>query len=351
MPDQAADPQIKVLYVDDDVALVRLVQKSLGRRGFEVSHAANAEEALGHIAGGGIDVIALDHYLSSGTGLDFLNRLADRENSPAVVYVTGTSEMSVAVAALKAGAVDFVPKTVGDDFLILLGAALKQAVEKTRLRALKEAAEREVRIARERAETLLVEVNHRVANSLTLVASLVSLQANAVVDEGARNALEETKARIYAISLVHKRLYSSGDVRFVELKEYLSGLLEHLELAMRNEGHLTSLKLDIAPLNLRTDASINLGVIVTEWITNAFKYAYPDGQGEVRVTLKLVNEKVAELSVEDDGIGRGDAGHPKGSGLGTRMVRAMAGSMGAQIHYLDGPPGTSARLVFPLEKA
>ena len=351
MLDKAEEPQIKVLYVDDDVALVRLAQKSLGRRGFEVAHASNAGEALEHIASSPVDVIALDHYLSSGTGLDFLSRLAETPNSPAVVYVTGTSEMSVAVAALKAGAVDFVPKTVGDDFLILLASALTQAVEKTRLKALKEAAEREVRIARDRAETLLTEVNHRVANSLTLVASLVSLQANAVMDEGAKSALEETKARIYAISLVHKRLYSSGDVRFVELKEYLTGLLEHLELAMRNEGNRTSLKLDIEPLKLRTDTSINLGVIVTEWVTNAFKYAYPVGPGEVRVALKLVDEKTAQLSVEDDGGGRGDAGQPKGSGLGTRIVRAMAGSMGAHIRYLDGPPGTSARLVFPLEIA
>lgn len=349
MPDKAADPQINVLYVDDDVALVRLVQKSLGRRGFEVAHASNAEEALDYIVSGAVDVIALDHYLSSGTGLDFLGRLAETPNSPAVVYVTGTSEMSVAVAALKAGAVDFVPKTVGDDFLILLGSALKQAVEKSRLKVLKEAAEQEVRIARDRAETLLTEVNHRVANSLTLVASFVSLQANAVADEGAKSALEETKARIYAISLVHKRLYSSGDVRFVELKEYLSGLLEHLELAMRNEGHRTSLKLEIESLKLRTDASINLGVIVTEWVTNAFKYAYPDGPGEVRVALKLVNDKTAQLSVEDDGVGRGDSSQPKGSGLGTRIVRAMAGSMGAHIRYLDGPPGTASHLVFPLE--
>ena len=351
MPDKAAEPDIKVLYVDDDAALVRLVQKSLGRRGFEVIHAANAEDALTHIAGGTVDVIALDHYLTSSTGLDFLGRLADLTNSPAVVYVTGTSEMNVAVAALKAGAVDFVPKTVGDDFLILLGSALKQAVEKTRLSAQKEAAEREVRIARDRAEALLTEVNHRVANSLTLVASLVNLQANAVNDQGAKNALEETKARIYAISLVHKRLYSSGDVRFVELKEYLSGLLEHLGLAMRDEGHGTSLKFDLEPLKLRTDASINLGVIVTEWVTNAFKYAYPRSPGEVRVRLKLLTEKSAQLSVEDDGIGRGDGGSPKGSGLGTRIVRAMAASMGAQIHYLEAAPGTTARLVFPLEMA
>ena len=157
MPDRAPEPVIKVLYVDDDVALVRLVQKALGRAGFEVVHAGNATEALSQIALGGIDVLALDHYLTSGTGLDFLGHLSELDNAPPIVYVTGTSEMNVAVAALKAGAIDFVPKTVGDDFLILLGSALKQAVEKAQLKAQKEAAEREIRIARDRAEALLTD--------------------------------------------------------------------------------------------------------------------------------------------------------------------------------------------------
>lgn len=349
MPEAAGEPTIRVLYVDDDVALVRLAQKALGRQGFDVVHAANGDEALYHIAGKNIDVIALDHYLTTGTGLDFLVRLSGVASAPAVVYVTGTSEMNVAVAALTAGAVDFVPKTVGDDFLVLLGSALRQAVEKARLKSKKEEAERQVRISRDRAEALLTEVNHRVANSLTLVASLVSLQAKAVNNEEAKIALEETKARIYAISLVHKRLYSSGDVRFVELDEYLSGLLDHLEMAMRSEGSPTSLKYELEPLKLRTDASINLGVVVTEWVTNAFKYAYPTRKGEIRVRLKLIPEGQVELIVEDDGIGRPDDGLVRGSGLGTSIAKAMAQSMGAKIDYLEGKPGTRARLVFPLE--
>src|SRR5262245_8903673 len=137
-------PVIQVLYVDDDHALVRLVQRTLGRNGFEVEHAASGEEALKAIAGRLIDVIALDHYLATGTGLDLISRLKGMSNAPPVVYVTGSTDMSVAVAALKAGAADFVPKTVGDDFLVLLGSALQQAVNKARLRAQKEAAEEEV---------------------------------------------------------------------------------------------------------------------------------------------------------------------------------------------------------------
>lgn len=203
--------------------------------------------------------------------------------------------------------------------------------------------------ARDRAEVLLAEVNHRVANSLSLVASLVTLQANALKDPAARQALDETQARILAISLVHKRLYTSGDVRFVQLDEYLASLLEHLETSMRAEGHGgASLRHALEPLQMRTDASVNLGVVVAEWVTNAFKYAYPgERRGEVWVRLKRLADGRAELVVEDDGVGRSE-GETKGTGLGTRIVRGIASAMRADVEYLARDPGTAARLVFPL---
>ena len=200
--------------------------------------------------------------------------------------------------------------------------------------------------ARDKAEVLLAEVNHRVANSLSMVASLVRLQSNAIKDEGAREALKETQARIDAISSVHKRLYSSGDARFVELDEYLSDLLSNVEIAMRNEGHGASLRYDLEPLKLKPDSSVNLGVIVTEWVTNAFKYAYPDHAGEVRVRLTSLSDGRAELVVEDDGIGRSAEAAPKGSGLGTKIVNAMARTIGAEVEYFVRYPGTGARLAF-----
>jgi two-component sensor histidine kinase len=205
--------------------------------------------------------------------------------------------------------------------------------------------------ARDRAEVLLAEVNHRVANSLQMVGALVKLQANAMTDEAAKKALAETQARIYAIGLIHTRLYSSGDVRLVALDEYLSGLLDHLATAMRSEGHGASVKYELEPLKLPTDASVSLGVVATEWVTNAFKYAYPDWRGEVRVRLQRRADGQAELMVEDDGVGRSEDQPAQGTGLGTRLVKAMAGTMGARIEYLPRQPGTVARLVFPLQKA
>jgi two-component sensor histidine kinase len=264
------------------------------------------------------------------------------------VYVTGSSELSVAVAALKAGAADFVPKTVGDDFLVLLASALEQAFEKSRLQAEKELAEREMRIAKDRAEVLLKEVNHRVANSLSLVVALVNLQASAITDPAAKNALNETQSRIYAISMVHKRLYSSSDVRYVALDEYLGSLLEHLQHSMRDHWSGTRFNAQLDTVLLKTDHSVNLGIIVAEWITNSCKYAYPQGSGEIRVRLQRSADGWAELSVEDDGVGRGEEAAAKGTGLGTRIVRAMAESMNASIEYANLKPGTSARLNFPI---
>ena len=199
--------------------------------------------------------------------------------------------------------------------------------------------------ARDRAEMLLAEVNHRVANSLTLVSSLVNLQSKALDDQGAKNALAETQDRIFAISLVHKRLYSSGDVRSVELKEYLSGLLGHLRTSLRSEGHGVNLAFEIDAIELETDASINLGVVITELVTNAFKYAYPNGAGEIRVRLTRLTDDV-ELVVEDDGVGRAEGTPAVGTGVGTRIINAMCVSLGSHITYRHRKPGTAACLVF-----
>lgn len=340
---------LRVLYVDDDPALSRLVQRALARRGYTVATAADAATGLARIAEGGIDVVALDHYLPTGTGLDVLAELGARQGSPPVVYVTGSAETTVAVEALKSGAFDYVPKTVNDEFLELLGSAIDQAVDKAKLIRAKEEAERQMRLAKERAETLLSEVNHRVANSLSMVAALVRLQANAIADKGAKAALSETQARIMAIAGVHRRLYTSDDVRTVEIHEYLTGLIAELGVSMREAGHTSSVRAEVETMQVPTDKAVSIGVVVTELVTNAFKYAYPDREGgDIRVTLGRRADGAARLLIEDDGIGwRGD-GAARGTGLGTRVVKAMAGSLGAELHYDAPERGTRIRLEFPV---
>lgn len=201
-------------------------------------------------------------------------------------------------------------------------------------------------MARERAEVLLTEVNHRVANSLQLVAALVGMQMRAVTDTAAKDALRETQSRINAISLIHKSLYTSGDVTNVALNDYLGAMLGNLETAMKKDGHTAILKCYLEPVSLSTDASVSLGVAVQELVTNAFKYAYPDEKpGEVRVRLKRLEGGKAELTVEDDGVGMAPNATHAGTGLGSKIIHTMASALKTHVEYINRAPGTSARLV------
>lgn len=197
--------------------------------------------------------------------------------------------------------------------------------------------------ARDRAEVLLTEVNHRVANSLTLVSSLVRLQMGVVSDDAARSALAETQTRIQAIAEMHKHLFTSGNVGLVAVDEYLSAVLAQLETAMKADSAGIRLNCAFEPFKLATSDCINVGIIVTEWVTNAYKYAYMGSRGEVRV--RLVRQAGAvEVTVEDDGVGRNDDMPAKGSGLGTRIVSTIAASMAAEVSYRRRQPGTEAWL-------
>jgi two-component sensor histidine kinase len=207
-------------------------------------------------------------------------------------------------------------------------------------------------MARERAEVLLAEVNHRVANSLQLVAVLVGMQMRSVADTGAKDALRETQSRINAISLIHKSLYTSGDVKNVALNDYLGAMLSNLETAMKNDGHTAILKCYLEPISLRTDASVSLGVAVQELVTNAFKYAYPDDEpGEVRVRLKRLGNDKAELTVEDDGVGIAPNAPHAGTGLGSKIIQTMASALQTHVEYINRRPGTAARLVLTTANA
>lgn len=336
----------RVLYIDDDPGLTRLVQKAMGRRGYEFANAETGEAGLEMIAASRYDVVALDHYLPTGTGLDVLKGMEGMEDRPAVVYVTGSAEMAIAVAALKSGATDFVPKSGAEEFMELLAASIDHAIDHVRLNRAKAKAEREVHEARERAEILLGEVNHRVANSLAMVAALVGLQSNAVEDPEAKRALSETQVRIQAIAGVHRHLYTSDDVRSVHVGDYLNSLMGELENTLQAEGLTAKLKLNVQGFPMATEKVASLGVIVTELVTNALKYAYTGRDpGEVRVLMAREGDLV-QLVVEDDGVGWTGTEKVQGTGLGSRIVKAMAISLGAEVGFGQGP-GTRVLVSFP----
>jgi two-component sensor histidine kinase/CheY-like chemotaxis protein len=340
---------VHVLYIEDDPGIARLVQRTLEQKGYIVEHAANGDEGVERLHKAGIDIVALDHHMPGKTGLEILPDIRAIPGCPPVIYVTGSEDSRIAVAALKAGAVDYVWKDVEGHFRELLLEAIATALEKERLRRAKERAEEEVREARDRAELMLREVNHRVANSLALVAAFTRMQANSVEDRSARDALQEIQGRIAAIAGIHRRLYTSNDIRFVEIKEYLTSLVEELHTTMQAAGRVHAIYLDAASIRLTTDKAVSLGVIVTELVTNSYKYAYPEGTpGDIRIKIAKNGADSVLLTVEDDGVGLNASSGPRGTGIGTKVIQAMAASLQSAVTTDRAHNGTRVTLAFPL---
>jgi two-component sensor histidine kinase len=291
------------------------------------------------------DIIAVDHYMPDQDGLETLTQLRRVADGPPVVYVTGSDESRVAVAALKAGAADYVVKTPGDTFFDLLDSAFQQALSQVRLERAKLEAEEALRTTNARLETMLREVNHRVANSLQLVSAFVQMQATGLDNAAAREALEATQRRIAAIMQVHRKLYTSNDVEAVEMHGYLATLLRELEDAWSTPSSPRRLTLDAESLRLHTDKAVSVGVIVNELVTNACKYAYaPDQDGEIRVALRRDGPRNLILQVEDDGVGMQGQAAARGTGLGGKILGAMAASLKSQLKYDSAGPGVRASL-------
>ncbi len=367
---------MRVLYVDDDPALSRLVQRHLARSGFEVRLAAGGDQGVMMAAGGGFDVIALDNYMPGRDGLDVLPELLALPGAPPVIFVTAAEEPRIAVTALRHGAADYVVKDVHGGFLDLLDSAIRLALARERLRRERDTAERALRESHERLEqlaaqqsVLLREVNHRVANSLQLITSLMELQARRLADPAARAVLRRAAERVDAVTLVHRRLYTAQDVGYVEMKAYLTGLVDELRKAVHQEDGGVTIELEAEPLRVETDKAVPLGLIVNEWVTNALKYAYPDGRpGRIGVSLGHSGTRALVLVVEDDGVGlpaeragadtgadRADAGAAggkagpgaRGSGLGSLIVSSMAQTIKATVEHDRSHRGTRFVLSMP----
>jgi two-component sensor histidine kinase len=335
----------RILYIDDDDGLRALAKRSLTRRGFDVSLAASGAEGIARASSEAFDIIAVDHYMPELDGLATLQLLRALPVTPPVIYVTGSEETAIAVAALKSGAIDYIVKTVGDDFFDLLTSACTQAITQVRLAIDKQRAEEALQASNVRLEALLHEVNHRVANSLAIISSFVHMQSRAVNHQEAKDALQDTQRRIQAVAQIHRKLYTSDNVKVVAMDDYLKGLVTELENTWSTPQSARTMTLSADAINLDTDKAVSVGVIVNELVSNACKYAYaPVDPGEIRVLLVADGHDHFILRVEDDGCGLTLGSAPRGTGLGSRVVKAMAQSLHTTIHYENARQGLNVSL-------
>ncbi|MGI3900590.1 MAG: sensor histidine kinase [Janthinobacterium lividum] len=357
-PERASKPfeGYRLLYIDGDSALSQFVQQQLGHFGHVVEIVGDGDTGLARVAEGGFSAVALDPFMPGWDGLAMLDAIRAFPDPPPVI-VTGASDTRVAVSALKAGATDYVVKEVGGEFVTLLEAAFRSAVDGIVLRRQKEEADRAIVEARDRFEALAAgqqvlmrEVNHRVGNSLQLVAAFLHLQAKGSSAE-TQAALQEANRRVLAVAQVHRRLYTSEHAKAVALDHYLAALMD--DLREPGEEALSQLSLEAVAVMIDADSAVTIGVVATELVIDALKYAYPGGIGPVRVRLEADGDARYRLVVEDDGIGTATADEAApstgSSDIGRTIITAMASKLQGTMTYDDAETGTRAVLRFGIE--
>jgi PAS domain S-box-containing protein len=198
-------------------------------------------------------------------------------------------------------------------------------------------------LLREKA-VLLQEVQHRVANSLQIIASVLMQSARNVQSEETRSHLNDARNRVMSIATVQKQLAS---VHFgeVELRPYFSQLCQSLGASMIRDHNKQSIDVNTDGSKVGADVSVSLGLIVTELVINALKHAFPEERpGKIMVNYHSQGPNWA-LSVDDDGVGMPHGEVVATPGLGTSIVEALARQLHARVKVADRNPGTAVSII------
>ena len=230
---------------------------------------------------------------------------------------------------------------VEQDLAFLQGAAniLGMAIESERH-------EHNLKAALERHQFLLREMNHRVKNSLMIVASMLQLQAGDIDDENLTQHLNDASRRVAAIARAHDQLYLGGDIEWMDVGKYIEAVCQDLDTSVAQCEIHTVAQHGIV---ISTDRAISSALMVNELITNAAKYAYPgESGGKIWVTVAAAGNDQYSISVRDEGKGLPPGFDVrKAKGLGMRMISAFAQQLNGSLTLRARNPGTEILVVIP----
>jgi light-regulated signal transduction histidine kinase (bacteriophytochrome) len=189
---------------------------------------------------------------------------------------------------------------------------------------------------------LMKEVHHRVQNSLQLVSAFLRLQSRAIGDTVLTEHLAEAQRRLSAVAMVHRRLHTDEHVQSVDLARYIGDLCVEIASTMDTSWG-DQLTLELAPILISTDRAINVGLILTELVINANKYAYAGGPGPIAIAVEQQRNRF-RLVVADRGTGL----PAESVGFGTKMLAAMVARLSGTMEHADNDPGLRVTVTAPI---
>ena len=190
-------------------------------------------------------------------------------------------------------------------------------------------------------EVLLLEMQHRVANSLQIIANILSLKALSVASEESRQHLQDAYRRVMSVASLQQHIDTAARVDLIEMAPYLSKLCDSLAASMIGDHNRISLKVISDESAVPSSQAVSLGLIVTELVINALKYAFPKASADPEVLVSYETSGPNwQLVVSDNGVGKPGANNdPVKDGLGTTLVKALAQQLEAKVETTNSPKG------------
>ena len=171
------------------------------------------------------------------------------------------------------------------------------------------------------------------------------MQARAIGDKDAIAKLADSERRVRSMAMIHEHLYKQDDMSSIDMAEYISDLAGEL-FSLSGDHPSITYHLDVAPLRIPIDQGIPCGLILNELITNALRYAYPDGKGEVLISLSSDGDCIS-LVVSDSGIGLHDEfDRITSESFGMTLIRILTRQLDGQLAIATSP-GASFTVRFP----
>jgi len=199
-------------------------------------------------------------------------------------------------------------------------------------------------------EVLLREVHHRVKNNMQIISSLLKLQAAQVKNAQLQALYRDSQNRIHTMSLVHEQLYASESLNTIRSHAYLENIVASLVKSSSVPAQNIAVRVDTGDVALSMDEAVPCGLIINELVTNALKYAFPEGNGEITVSLTIPDKEHRLLRVHDNGCGL-----PPGMDihaaetLGLQLVDTLATQLDGEL-TINCERGTDIRILFPAGK-
>jgi PAS domain S-box-containing protein len=194
--------------------------------------------------------------------------------------------------------------------------------------------EKQLKAAVREKEVLLKEVCHRTKNNMASISSILKLQSVLIRDEQSLNILRDIENRISSMALVQEKLYQSENITNIDLREYVKDLADTVSKNYQTIPPRVSLQFDIEPVIVSPNTAIPCGLILSELLSNAMKYAFPgNNTGEIKITLHTTGESEIELGVRDNGVGLSkDLDFRNADSLGLKLVIMLAeGQLGGKV--------------------